>query len=570
MRLGQPLLLVFVCCLMLARPANADPASRYYDTLDRSAKVALQRHLIWTDRYPGPMDGQIGPSTIAAIKRLQIELGEQPTGRLSVSAVKRLVAESSRRKAQFGFVDHLDTRTGTKIGLPRALVKEVGPTLRGNRFAAPDGRVEIEVFSIPVSEMPLQLLYQRLRDEITGRSSSYAPYRDSWFVVRGDDHQGTSAARAFYVRVHSNGIELRGFSISYRPDLGELLRPVVAVMSFDFDAFPSTTRPQPAPAPQVGGPYVPLPPADRLAKSKMQFAYNARMRRIFAVGEIQLSTAREFDDFVQSRGLAQSSDVVVTLLSPGGKLFGGMQLGRRIRSHGFATATARPRVTMANEIALEPGDCESACAYAFLGGTNRIVREQDRLGIHRFYGSSSAEVAQITFGTLIGYVTEMGVDARLLQAASEVAPEETRYLTRSEMVAWRVIGQSQANAPSNSIAHDPSREIGYPHDLQNTNPAAVKALHQIIPPRLRSVPWIYDLNGVAGPLKTVTVAGKPYIGGLVCKPHDCGDNKFAFLAASDGSRAVAALKSQELSAGELQTFGAPAIHDTLFLTQELQ
>ena len=75
--------------------------------------------------------------------------------------------------------------------------------------------------------------------------------RTGWFHILHSETpgrvEGTDAARnvsanEFYVRVQSDGRQLRGFSISYDPVRHPNLDRVVSIMSFTFDAFPSATN----------------------------------------------------------------------------------------------------------------------------------------------------------------------------------------------------------------------------------------------------------------------------------------------------------------------------------------
>lgn len=85
---------------------------------------------------------------------------------------------------------------------------------------------------------------------------------------------------------------------------------------------------------------------------------------------------------------------------------------------------------------------------------------------------------------------------------------------------------------------------------------------RMVPGYLRTTPWINDLNGTAGPLIIVSLRGKHYFGGSICKPHDCADNRLTFLVAVDGSRAVAVLRT----AGDYyETFGDPITDELSFL-----
>jgi hypothetical protein len=61
---------------------------------------------------------------------------------------------------------------------------------------------------------------------------------------------------------------------------------------------------------------------------------------------------------------------------------------------------------------------------------------------------------------------------------------------------------------------------------------------------------------------------KAYIRGWICKPHDCGVNQFYFLVAVDGSRATAALDSEDLTNGRVQFFGQPSLQERRILLKQ--
>lgn len=97
----------------------------------------------------------------------------------------------------------------------------------------------------------------------------------------------------------------------------------------------------------------------------------------------------------------------------------------------------------------------------------------------------------------------------------------------------------------------------YIFDLKKTNPRMMPAFRKIVPANLKSLPWIADLDGVSIPVETLAGAGARRFLGMVCQPHDCGDNKLAFLLSADGSRAVALLKSRNRTSGRELVLGSP-------------
>lgn len=84
---------------------------------------------------------------------------------------------------------------------------------------------------------------------------------------------------------------------------------------------------------------------------------------------------------------------------------------------------------------LPDSGCFSACAYAFMGGSDRRVLKDGALGVHQFYGrsgeidegSSQAVVAPIGL-----YLDEMGISRHLLDVASVTPGSHVTRLTIDE------------------------------------------------------------------------------------------------------------------------------------------
>lgn len=134
-----------------------------------------------------------------------------------------------------------------------------------------------------------------------------------------------------------------------------------------------------------------------------------------------------------TRLVKQTDPTVVTFSSPGGNPTKAMELGRLIRI--LNLATYQPRTL----------DCSSACALAFLGGVVRIA-DPGAIGVHKssFSGDTDinvenavSQVQHLTAET-ITYMIEMGVDPALLELSLKYEKDDIRYLSKSEMVAYKV------------------------------------------------------------------------------------------------------------------------------------
>lgn len=156
--------------------------------------------------------------------------------------------------------------------------------------------------------------------------------------------------------------------------------------------------------------------------------------RIYAQGEITSSTPMEFEHFVKANNITSAT---VLFNSPGGSLFGGIQLGTKIRNLEFDTGIAVYSEGKMNE----RGYCASACAYAFAGGRGRYFSGKDtKLGLHQFSSSSTTidnATSQETSGLIVAYLQKMGVDAFAFSASALVHPEEMLWLTEEDAAKLR-------------------------------------------------------------------------------------------------------------------------------------
>lgn len=169
-------------------------------------------------------------------------------------------------------------------------------------------------------------------------------------------------------------------------------------------------------------------------------------------GEITAETPVVFEAFVADMKKRYGSHTggELRLDSPGGSLAAGMKLGELIRKHGYSTGVAKspPDGTGRHESA--PGICQSACAFAFLGGVHRRAQPGE-IGVHQFYNalglrdpaakiftSVDLSAQQLIAAVLIEYVFRMGVDPRFLSTASMTAPNSMKFLDAPELTDFKV------------------------------------------------------------------------------------------------------------------------------------
>jgi hypothetical protein len=130
---------------------------------------------------------------------------------------------------------------------------------------------------------------------------------------------------------------------------------------------------------------------------------------------------------------------------------------------------------------------------------------------------------------------------------------------------WRAVPLCLLVLPGSAAAQD----IETAHTLHSRRPQAFAAYQAVLPKGFENDPWIRILDGTSEPIRIVRREGKEWVLGFSCKPHDCGANALAFLAALDGSRAVIVLKSDERTDGRTEVYGRSTAEERRLLKELL-
>lgn len=184
---------------------------------------------------------------------------------------------------------------------------------------------------------------------------------------------------------------------------------------------------------------------------------------VMAQGEITRNTPDRYRQFLAEQEKEFGSKLIsygVRLHSSGGDLGAALELGRLFRRDEVVTSVGKTVPLDATPWFLtEAGECLSACAYAFLGGTTRSLETggfDNRLGFHQFFDldilSNIAEPVftgaerlrdQYVVGVIIEYLIEMGISTELYPLIAEIAPGEMLSLSRDQTETLRVVTLSR-------------------------------------------------------------------------------------------------------------------------------
>jgi hypothetical protein len=165
---------------------------------------------------------------------------------------------------------------------------------------------------------------------------------------------------------------------------------------------------------------------------------------IYLHGQIDERATERFREELARREISSAS---VYLNSRGGVLAQGMDLGSLLRERDFSTYVGSRNDRGSNPL---PGECYSACVFAFIGGTYRFYAPRSRIGVHRFSAMSPADAdadsAQIVSAAIVNYIRKMEVDVGLFDRMARAGKEEILVLSEVDLEKLHVINRGRQPA----------------------------------------------------------------------------------------------------------------------------
>jgi hypothetical protein len=161
----------------------------------------------------------------------------------------------------------------------------------------------------------------------------------------------------------------------------------------------------------------------------------------------------EVGDHVKFRTqVGRLTKAVVVFNSRGGNLLAGIEIGKTIRLKSFATAV------------LDGLRCESACAFAWLGGSPRFMERGAQIGFHAAYIEKAGRPSESgVANALVGsYLTQIGLSENAVVYITQAAPTEMTWLNLhdAKQIGIEVLPfEEQTPAPPVTSREAPNQEI---------------------------------------------------------------------------------------------------------------
>jgi hypothetical protein len=155
------------------------------------------------------------------------------------------------------------------------------------------------------------------------------------------------------------------------------------------------------------------------------------------------------DENIFSKIAEKSNDAFIFFHSPGGNASAGIEIGKIIRNKSYSTYV---------------GDdlyCASACALAWLGGTNRFMTQNSRIGFHAVYNNDkngNKNTSSIGNALVGAYLSQLGLGDKAIIYITEAEPNDMQWLTINDA---NKIGIQVNNSLSN-IAYNTNSKLKKP------------------------------------------------------------------------------------------------------------
>ena len=208
--------------------AQAGAALAYdYAKLPADQREHLQRMLVWSGDYEGPIDGQIGPASREAVRRVQERLGTRADGIITEDELAKLGERADKAFEEADFTMGTDTDAGLYFGMPYAKVAWREKTESGNLYADEEQRFRVTTFRIEgIDGSNVEDFAKAVFEDVPGYRTATKLVKPGRVRVEGADQY----EHLFLHAIRKDG-ELRGFFVWFDKTLAPTHRRYAVAMA---------------------------------------------------------------------------------------------------------------------------------------------------------------------------------------------------------------------------------------------------------------------------------------------------------------------------------------------------
>jgi hypothetical protein len=171
---------------------------------------------------------------------------------------------------------------------------------------------------------------------------------------------------------------------------------------------------------------------------------------VFVDGDLGPTDA---DDFKSKTSFL--SKAIIVFRSDGGNVIAGIQIGESIRLKAFTTFVP------------ENARCASACALAWLGGTQRFMASGAQIGFHAAYNAKSGQETGVGNAIVGAYLNKIGLPYEAVIYITQAAPSSMTWLSVSEAIKRGIdVAMLAPSSTASTVGPPVSASSEKPRDLE--------------------------------------------------------------------------------------------------------
>ena len=215
-----------------AKPADPKmtAAQAAFEALSDEQRRSIQNDLVWAIDYSGAALGTFGKLTFEALSAFEKQVGGPVDAILDAAQRQKLSDAANKARANVGFKVVQDPNTGSGIGIATKYMGKPEKAPAGSKWAYGNDII-LETVRTKPDKADMAATFERfVSAAVEGRKVTYKLLRPDFFVVTGE-----MASQKFYTRFAPTPDGLRGYTLTYNPNISPDIEKLVIATANTFE-----------------------------------------------------------------------------------------------------------------------------------------------------------------------------------------------------------------------------------------------------------------------------------------------------------------------------------------------
>lgn len=215
-----------------AKPVDPKMAASQaaFEAFPDEQRRAIQNDLVWATDYSGAALGTFGKLTFEALSAFEKKAGGPVDAILDPAQRQKLSDAANKARASVGFKVVQDPNTGSGIGIATKYMGKPEKAASGSKWAYGNDII-LETVRTKPDKADMAATFERFVSAVVeGRKVTYKLLRPDFFVVTGE-----LASQKFYTRFAPTPDGLRGYTLTYNPNISPDIEKLVIATANTFE-----------------------------------------------------------------------------------------------------------------------------------------------------------------------------------------------------------------------------------------------------------------------------------------------------------------------------------------------